>query len=238
MNLFQYIYDMKTSVVLKSSDRQLFGVTIKQRTKQQFLSITDLQKAYEVARWQHGWTDRRVNNILQTDSVQERVYYLLYERDIIKASLPAFMEMVQNEGIVKVLKGLGTWSTTGRGSDKAVFCDPYVWMLVAMELNPMIYAKVVMWLTDSLVMDRIEAGSEYLPMNSAIRTVSKNPDYGKFAKAINIKVFGHHQNGMRNLASAKELKKIADIEKFITNAIQLGWIKTDETILKAIENYK
>lgn len=229
---------MKTNVVLKSTDRQLFGVTIKQKTKEQFLSITDLQRSYETARWQYGWTDRRVNDILQYKPVQERVYYLLFESGKIKTTLPAFMEMVESEGIVKVLKGLGTWSTTGRGTDKAVFCDPFVWMLLAMELNPMIYAKVVIWLSDSLIMDRIEAGSEYLPMNSAIKAICKSPDYGKYARAINTKVFGHHQTGMRNLACAKELRKITDIEKFIINAIQLKWLKGEDAILDAIKNYK
>lgn len=229
---------MKTNVVLKSTDRQLFGVTIKQKTKEQFLSITDLQRSYETARWQYGWTDRRVNDILQYRPVQERVYYLLFESGKIKTTLPAFMEMVESEGIVKVLKGLGTWSTTGRGTDKAVFCDPFVWMLLAMELNPMIYAKVVIWLSDSLIMDRIEAGSEYLPMNSAIKAICKSPDYGKYARAINTKVFGHHQTGMRNLACAKELRKITDIEKFIINAIQLKWLKGEDAILDAIKNYK
>lgn len=229
---------MKTNVVLKSTDRQLFGVTIKQKTKEQFLSITDLQRSYETARWQYGWTDRRVNDILQYKPVQERVYYLLFESGKIKTTLPAFMEMVESEGIVKVLKGLGAWSTTGRGTDKAVFCDPFVWMLLAMELNPMIYAKVVIWLSDSLIMDRIEAGSEYLPMNSAIKAICKSPDYGKYARAINTKVFGHHQTGMRNLACAKELRKITDIEKFIINAIQLKWLKGEDAILDAIKNYK
>ena len=115
--------------------------------------------------------------------------------------------------------------------------NPYIWMLLAMELNPMIYAKVVIWLTDTLIFDRIEAGTEYLPMNTAIKNILGTPDYSKFAKAINAKVFGQHITGMRNLASAKELRKIADIEKFIIHAINMNWIKTEEDILKTINNY-
>lgn len=230
--------DMKTAVTLKSSDRQLFGITIKQNTAKQFLSISDLQRSYDVARWQHGWSERGVNTIMQNTQFRERCYYLLKERSQIKVDLPTFMEMVENEGFVKVLKGLGLWSTTGRGSDKAVYCEPFIWMLLAMEFNPMIYAKVIIWLTDSLILDRIEAGTEYLPMNTAIKSVIKNPDYSKFAKAINIKVFGHHQSGMRNLASARELRKIADIEKFVINAIESGWIKDESAILKAINSHR
>lgn len=228
---------MKTSVVLQSSDRNLFGVTIRQNTKEQFLSVTDLQKAYEIARWQYGWNDKRVNDILSSIDTKERVYYLLKEKGIVKAEISAFMEMVKANGLTKVLKGLGVYKTTGKGSDKTVMADPYVWMLIAMELNPMIYAKVVVWLTDTLIFDRVEAGSEYRPMNAAIKKIIDNPDYSKYAKLINTKVFGQHQTGMRNIASAKELRKIADIEKFIINAINLGWAKNDTDIVNIIENH-
>jgi hypothetical protein len=226
---------MKTNVILKSKDRDLFGITIRQNTKEQFLSVSDLQKAYEIARWQYGWSDRRVNDILQYEPVQLRVYYLLLESGIIKTTQPAFMEMCKNEGITKVLKGLGVYKTTGRGAEKTVSANPYIWMLLAMELNPMIYAKVVIWLSDSLIFDRIEAGNEYKPMNEAIKKVVQNPDYRKFAKAINEKVFGNHLTGMRNLASANELKKISKIEQFITQGISIGMIKNEEQVIYSIK---
>jgi hypothetical protein len=218
---------MKSDVTLTSSDRQLFGVVIRQNTKEQFLSISDLQKAYEIARWQYAWSERHTNTIMQTQDFKERVYYILENQGFIKVGINAFMEMVEKEGIAKVLKGLGVWKTTGRGANKTTMCNPYIWVLLAMELNPMIYAKVVIWLTDSLIFDRVDAGSEYLPMNSAIKTIIENPDYAKFARMINTKVFGKHLTGMRNLASAKELRKIADIEKMVTQAIEMGWIKNE-----------
>lgn len=229
---------MKTNITMKSTDRSLFGVTIRQHTKNGHISITDLQKAYEKARWQNGWSDRRINDILQTNAVHERIYYLLSERNSITTGFPAFIEMVNNEGIIKVLKGLDVWKTTGRGENKAVFSDPYIWVLLAMELNPIIYAKVVTWLTDSLIFDRITAGNEYKPMNVAIKRLSANPDYAKYAKLINIKVFGEHQTGMRNLATASELRKIGDIEKFITQGVEMGMITAISGVEKAIKLYK
>lgn len=228
---------MKTNVVLQSTDRELFGITIRQNTKEQFLSVTDLQRAYEKARWQYGWSEKRINDMLSYTSTKERIYYLLAERDFIKTSLSVFMEMVEKEGITKVLKGLGVYRTTGKGGDKSVMCDPYIWVLLAMELNPMLYAKVIMWITDTLIFDRVEAGTEYKPMNVAIKRVVGIPDYAKYARLINTRVFGVHQTGMRNLASAKELRKIADIEKFIINAVNQGWIKSDEQIENVIKNY-
>lgn len=228
---------MKTNLILSSTDRELFGITIRQNTKEHFLSVSDLQKAYETARWQYGWSDRRIERVMNTDDFKERVFYILENQGIVKAPKSVFMEMIEKEGIAKVLKGLGVYKTTGARQNKQVMADPYIWVLLAMELNPMIYAKVIIWLTDSLIFDRIEAGSEYLPMNSAIKKIVANPDYPLIAKSINIKVFGQHQVGMRNLASAKELRAIADIEKFIIKSIEHGFLKNQNDIIKAITTY-
>jgi hypothetical protein len=228
---------MKTNIILQSKDRDLFGVVIKQETKTGFLSVSELQKAYEIARWQHGWSDRKVADIMQTDFFKERVFYLLDKQGVIKTSLSGFMEMVEKEGIAKVLKGLGVYKTTGARQTKTTFCNPYIWILLAMELNPMIYATVITWLTDSLIFDRIEAGDEYKPMNAAIKSIVPNPDYKKYAIAINKKVFSAHLSGMRNLASAQELKKIAKIEQFISQGINMKMIQNDEQVMYTIENY-
>lgn len=223
---------MKNNVVLSSTDRELFGITIRQNTKESFLSVSDLQKAYEKARWVYGWSDRKISDVMQTEITKERLYHLLKERNLIKTDIMGFMEMVKKEGLTKVLKGLGLYKTTGRGENKTVMSDPYVWVLLAMEMNPMLYAKVIIWLTDTLIFDRIEAGSEYIPMNSKIKEIISSPDYPKYAKLINRRVFGHHQSGMRNLASAKELKQIADIEKTIITAIDNKWIREEEQLIK------
>lgn len=229
---------MKTSVVLKSRDRELFGITVRQNTKEHFLSVTDLQAVYDKGRWMHGWNGQSVNDIMQTEGFAKKCFGVLKELDLIKVEFPVFMEMVEKEGVTAVLKGLEVYKTTGRGENRSVMANPYIWMTIALELNYILYGKVIVWLTDSLVFDRIEAGTEYLPMNTAIKSVIGSPDYSKYAKAINTRVFGQHQTGMRNVASAKELRKIADIEKFVINAIEQGWMKTEDAILKAILTYK
>jgi hypothetical protein len=226
---------METNIVLKSKDRDLFGVVIKQETKTGFLSVSELQKAYEVARWQYGWSDKRISDLQQTDAFKERVYYLLEKQGIIKTTFPAFIEMVGKEGITKVMKGLGVYKTTGARENKATYCNPYIWILLAMELNPMIYASVVTWLTDSLIFDRVEAGDEFKPMNTAIKSIVPNPSYSKYSIAINERVFGKHLTGMRNLASSSELRKITKIEQFVANGIGIGMIKNDEQIMYSIK---
>ncbi len=223
---------MKSNVVLSSTDRSLFGVTIKQETKTQMLNVSDLQKAYEKARWQYAWSEQNIATIMQGKNFKERIFYILEKQGVIKVEISTFIEMIDREGITKVLKGLGVWKTTGARQTKTVYCDPYVWVLLAMELNPKIYAEVVMWLTDSLIFNRIEAGTEYLPMNKSIKSIIHEPKYHEYAKLINIKVFGTHQRGMRDLASASELRKIADIEKTVITAIENEWIKNETDLIK------
>lgn len=224
--------------MLSSKDRELFGITIRQNTKEEFLSVTDLQKAFEKGKWQYGWTGQTINQLMLTDELSKKCYGVLLECDLVKCDMSKFMEMVKENSLITVLKGLGVYKVTGRGDNKQIMAHPYIWMSIAIELNYILYGKVIKWLTDSLIFDRIEAGAEYRPMNIAINSVIPNPNYPIFARAINEKVFGIHQTGMRNLASAKELRKISDIEKFISNAIENKWIKTEEQILSAIHNYK
>lgn len=228
---------MKTNITLQSKDREIFGIVIKQETKTGFLSVSDLQKAYEIARWQHGWSDRKVADIMQTKEFKERVFYLLESQGIIKTNLSGFIELVECEGIAKTLKGLGVYKTTGARNSKATYTDPYIWILLALELNPMLYSKVVLWLGDSLIFDRIEAGDEFRPMNNSIASIIKNPDYRKYSIAINEKVFGKHITGMRNLASAKELKNITKIEQYISQGINMKMIKNEDQIMYAIEKF-
>ena len=51
-------------------------------------------------------------------------------------------------------------------------------------------------------------------------------------------MFGKHITGARQLASSEQLKKIAAIERFVINAIEMGLIKSDNDLLNIIKNYK
>lgn len=229
---------MKTNVTMKSLEsRELYGVVIRQETKNSFLSLTDLQEAYTHARVINGWSSKgKIQDIITQKENAERIFYLLKEQKLINSDFSEFIKSVEEKGMVKVLKENGVYKTSGRGENKQTLCNPYIWVLVAMELNPQLYAKVVMWLTDKLITNRIEA----CELNKELRTaMSQNfnaPDYPGVNRALNIKIFGHHETGMRNLASEKDLRKLYLLEETMAYCIKTGFYKTNEELIAAIQN--
>ena len=233
---------MKTNVTMKSEkDRELFGVVIKQDTKNCFMSLSDLDEAYTHARVMYGWSKTESKDVLRSPSNWERIFYILKEQDklpdSIKGQICPFMEMCTKQGIATTLKKLGVYKTTGRGENRRIMCDPYIWVLVAMELNPMLYAKVVTWLTDKLILNRIEAGNFYKSLSSALYKIPQ-PNYPEIAKALNTKVFGKHETGIRNKGSQKQLSELTRIEDNIAYCINKGFYKTNEDVLKAINEFE
>ena len=221
---------MKSNVTMLSKDRVLFGVTIRQDTKNGFLSITDLQDAYFRARIEKGWSDRRIERILATNDAAERIYYILEKQGIINTPFCAFMEEVEKTSLVKVMKKYGAYKTSGARHNKHTSCNPYIWVLLAMELNPELYAIVVIWLGDNLITNRIEAGDKY---NELCRAASKfnDVDYAIIGRALNYVVFNQYEKMLRNKATQKELKEIDDIQKSLAFAINMGYIKTFKELI-------
>ena len=50
---------------MKSADRNLFGVVIKQETSNGFLSVTELQKAYEVKKQELTQLEQEYNTLFE-----------------------------------------------------------------------------------------------------------------------------------------------------------------------------
>lgn len=221
---------MKTNVTMKSNDRILFGVTIRQDTKNQFLSVTDLQEAYTHARVEKGWVNKNINEILSGIENSDRIYFILKELGIINIEKYIFMEQVYQKSLIKVLKEYGVYKTVGARENRHVSCNPYIWVLLAMELNPELYAKVVIWLTDNLIINRIEAGDRY---NDLCRSASKfkDVDYRVIAKGLNYIVFGVHETLIRNKGTQEQLKELDDLQKSLAFSIDMGYIKSFNNLL-------
>lgn len=225
---------MKTNIVMKSEiDRNLFGITIRQETKTGFLNLSDLSEAYTHARVKNGWAEKNIDRIMN-DNI-ETIYYLLEKQGVIKLQMRSFIEEVENKGFARYMKSIGAYKTTGARQSKTVWVNPYIFVMVAMDLNPLFKANVIGWLTDQLILNRIEAGNFCKALNVSIQKF--NPDGTNFitlAKALNHIAFNRHEAGIRNTGTKEQLKELANIEEKMAFAIDMGYIKSFDTLLEEL----
>lgn len=225
---------MKTNQILKSDSRDLFGVKVRQESKTGHLNLSDLQSAYNQCRIENGWGEKTIDDVLRGKNNIERIFYLLDKQGFIKHGFPSFTnsikpqiygftELVDKKGLTSVLKSLSVYRTTGRGSSRTTWCNPYIWVLVAMEMNPMLYAETVIWLTDGLIVFRNLAGDNYKLMSQAVaEKIGNEPDDFRIeAKMINEVVTGSKKTD-RNTLSESELDIMSRCEKINATFIQNG----------------
>lgn len=222
---------MKTNVVMNSKDRILFGVTIRQETKTGMLNISDLEMISARRNALSGYTIKHISELISRKENLERIFYILKKQDVIKVDLSTFIELIESKGITTALKEFGSWKTTGARQTKTSWANPYIWMLLALEMSPELYGEAVVWLSDKLIVNRIEAGNMYTGLTSAIYKFD-NIDYAKLAKALNFIVFGKHEPGIRNTGSSHELKELEQLERQMAFGIDMGYIKTFDQLIR------
>lgn len=86
---------------------------------------------------------QRIEGILSNKNSSERIYYIIKDKYIRGISLSSFIDDVSGSSLVKILKSLGVYKSTGRGSNRLVMCAKEIWMMVAMELHPSIYNECI-----------------------------------------------------------------------------------------------
>lgn len=222
---------MKTNIIMKSSDRNLFGQIIRQETQTGMLNISELEDVAARRNALNGYSIKHLSELMSRKDNIERLFYILKKQDIIKVDISTFIEDVDSHGITTVLKKFGAWKTTGARHTKTSWANPYIWMLIALELSPEVYGEAVIWLTDKLIINRIEAGNMYKGLTSAVGRF-KNVDWVKLAKALNYIVFGKHETGIRNTASQSQLKELENLERQMAFSIDMGYIKTFDQLLE------
>jgi len=225
---------MNKKNTLVSQSREIAGIQIRHDIQSGQLNLSDLDKADQKCRKAYGWAKRgKIQDIISQKENSERIYYLLKETGKINSEKSEFMEKVSAVGMIKFLKELKVYKTTGARQNKTVWCDPYIFVLIAMELNPMLYSKAVVWLSDKLIFNRIEAASMFKDLTNA---VSRFPDthYGNLSKALNYVVFGRHVNGIRNTGTEEQLNELQRIEANMAFSIDAGFIKSFPELMEHI----
>ena len=229
-----------------SSDRNLFNIIVPQDSKSEFLVVSKLQEAYDKVQEEKGWSIKRIADVMKTENFIERSYYLLKEANKLPESLNTgfivFKKYVDDNTLNKVLKEFGWWKLTGKGKDRETWCHPYIWVSLALEMNPEIYAKVIIWLTDGLIKARMDCGIKYLPLTQQLKEkiIDQNNDptvYFNTAIEINKLVFGEHYKDIRNYAVKEKLDKLQEVEVTLTNLLKLGFVKDYPTLIKTIQQF-
>ena len=219
-----------------SKDKILYGVVIRQDIKTSFMSLTGLQEAYTRKRVEMEWNDKRIENILSNKESAERIFYILKKQKYLKhENLNEFMDMVESESLIKVMKWYKAYKTTGRGENRNVMCDPYIWVLVAIELNPMLYAEVTGWLNDKLILDRIGIGDKYNTLSRAV-SIFDDVDYAEMADKLNWIIFNKHGYVLDNRATQEQLKELETLQSNLAFCIEMGTISSFSNLMNMMRS--
>ena len=169
---------MKTEVIMK---RELFGKNISQKSKSEFFSGTDLVKAGNIWRVinEHELFD--IKSWLARKSTKEFIIEIenQYEKAIIRA----------------------------KGKNQHTWLHPFLFIDLALAINPKLKIEVYKWLYDELLKYRNDSGDSYKKMCGALLLNASN----KTQFLTDIRLF------------ASEIKEACNVQ---------SWDETTETKLK------
>ncbi len=222
------------------------GHTVGQRIDNEMLCLTDLQSAYNALReTDKTLPEKQLSKYFENSYEQRMLASLLAESGYItQKEISAFYGNMAKIGAIKVLKSLGAYSTKGRGANRKVYTDPYIFVAVSMWINPEFKAKVIKWVGDQLIVGRIEAGKNFIRLTDSIQLKivptltgkEKNTIYSRCAMLLNKKVFGVHDKNLRQLASREELAKLRDLEIEVSTLVNVGHLKSYSDIDNYLSN--
>ncbi|MGL5965061.1 MAG: hypothetical protein ACRCZ2_11805, partial [Fusobacteriaceae bacterium] len=100
--------------------------------------------SYTIARVKNNWKEKRIEHVYGTEDFSERLYYLLQKKENIKPLITGFIEFKETykqKGFPAYMKELGLYKVYGGRENKKIWCDPYIFVMLSMELNPVLYAE-------------------------------------------------------------------------------------------------
>lgn len=230
---------MKSNLILSSESRELLGRNISVMSKDGFVCITEVMEALNEKRKSIGLEARRLDHLFATNGFQEKMKSLV--KELSANNICTVMKSTVQKEVLKIgkmtdLKKYGMAYRKGKGEGQKWYINPYFFVMIALELDPEIYAKVIIWLHDGFMEDRNAAGEAYIKMSSAVaRLVSDKSQLSdkisRVAKAINFIVFNKHESGIRNTATKNQLNDIVAVENVITGVIDGGFIDTYDKLI-------
>lgn len=199
---------MKTNVVMQ---RKMGRFTVEQRTKDGMFNATSLLKQWngEVDSKDGNSRIKKMNDFIRLDTTNQ------------------FMDTIAETD------GLNTKKIVikNRGKYGGTWMHPYLFIDFAMWINPKFKYQVIKFVHDQLIAHRHSAGDNYNVLSSA---ASKLPDcdYRQIAIAMQWIVFGTTGKNLRQMATQEQLRQLADIERKLAFALDMGYINTQKQLLK------
>ena len=144
---------MQTNVIMK---REFMDSQISQRSDNGFFSATDLERIGNLFRLSNGLPIFNKNEWLRNDTTKEFIQTLEKEFDVIKIN--------------------------SKGKNQHTWIHPYLFIDMALAINPELKLKVYAWIYDSLIKYRNDSGDSYKKMTGALWNTQNNKS--TFAKDI------------------------------------------------------
>ena len=208
MNTSKKAYYVK-SVVMKTNMimiRPMGEFEVHQRTKDSMFNATDLLNQWN----EKNRTKKEIKKFFDNKSTKEFIE-TLKKRENLNRENSAYLKSKGRYG--------GTWM------------HPLLFIDFAMWINPSFKYDVLKFVYDELIANRHDAGDSYKALSSAGSSL-KGYDFKEVARALNWIVFNKHEEELRQNADEKELKELADLEKRIAYAIESGFVKSHDALMK------
>jgi hypothetical protein len=179
---------MKTEVIMK---REIFGKEVSQKSKTGFFSATDLVKAGNKFRSDNGLGIFNLSLWLKSKSTTEFISELdsMYGKSLIK----------------------------GRGRSSHTWVHPYLFIDLALSINPKLKITVYKWLYDCLLQYRNSSGDSYKKMTGALFIAYNNKtEFMKNIKPIADRIKNECGVAGWETATEKQLKLRDKIHEYVS----------------------
>lgn len=184
---------MKTNQIVETIDRELLGRIVKQRTKDGFMSLWDIESVGNLY---------RVNNGLPMINFKDYIY---------SKNVKEFLEELEREigtkPYIKSTKGNSGW------------VHPFFAIKILTHFNPKFEVQVYKWLFDHLIDNRIRGGDSYNVMCGVLFKYADNKTiFYKNIKKVANSIKEILKVNDWNRATSEQLKERDCLQNYITDA--------------------
>jgi hypothetical protein len=109
---------------------ELFGVDVSTDSDTGFLSLTDLQRAYDNQKSKHNWSSKRTNYIFTNESFIKSLYHILLSKNMLEYDINTFYKLSNELGALKLTKSFDIYYTKGARKTKRVYCVDWLWRII------------------------------------------------------------------------------------------------------------